>query len=224
MLKDSLPEIKTPLPGPKADAILKRRMEAVPNAIKSVYPCVIKRGEGAMLEDVDGNRFLDWVGGVGVLNIGYSRPELIEAVKEQSEQYFHAMMNIVTHEGYISLAEKMNEIVPLKAETKKTMFANSGAEAIENAVKIARSYSGRPNIIVFSGAFHGRTLLAAAMTAKKSYAAGIGPFPDGIYRAEFPYLYRGPKDMGKKWPLSITWNVFIRSLRRHHRRNTWQQL
>lgn len=198
MLKDSLPEIKTPLPGPKADAILKRRMEAVPNAIKSVYPCVIKRGEGAMLEDVDGNRFLDWVGGVGVLNIGYSRPELIEAVKEQSEQYFHAMMNIVTHEGYISLAEKMNEIVPLKAETKKTMFANSGAEAIENAVKIARSYSGRPNIIVFSGAFHGRTLLAAAMTAKKSYAAGIGPFPDGIYRAEFPYLYRGPKGYGEE--------------------------
>jgi 4-aminobutyrate aminotransferase/(S)-3-amino-2-methylpropionate transaminase len=193
MLKDSLPEIKTPLPGPKADAILKRRMNAIPNAIKSAYPCVIEKGEGAMFEDVDGNRFLDWVGGVGVLNIGYSRPELIEAVKNQSEKYFHAMMNIVTHEGYIDLAEKMNEIVPLKAEEKKTMFSNSGAEAIENAVKIAKSYSGRPNIIVFSGAFHGRTLLAASMTAKKSYAAGIGPFPDGIYRAEFPYLYRGPK-------------------------------
>ncbi len=193
MLKDSLPEIKTPLPGPKASAVLKRREEAMPGAIKSVYPCVISRGEGAIIEDVDGNRFLDWVGGVGVLNIGYSHPELIEAVKDQSEKYFHAMMNIVTHEGYIKLAEKMNEIVPLKSEEKKTMFANSGAEAIENAVKAAKSYTGRPNIIVFSGAFHGRTLLTAAMTAKKSYASGLGPFPDGIYRAEFPYLYRKPE-------------------------------
>nr|WP_288826210.1 aspartate aminotransferase family protein [uncultured Clostridium sp.] len=195
MLRDALPEIKTLLPGPKAEAVLKRREEAVPGAIKSVYPCVISRGEGAMLEDLDGNRFLDWVGGVGVLNIGYSHPEIVEAVKEQSEKYFHGMMNIVTHEGYIELAEKMNEIVPLKSEKRKTMFANSGAEAIENAVKIAKSYTGRPNIIVFSGAFHGRTLLAATMTAKKAYAFGIGPFPDGIYRAEFPYLYRKPEGL-----------------------------
>ncbi len=195
MLRDALPEIKTPLPGPKAEAVLKRREEAVPGAIKSVYPCVISRGEGAMLEDLDGNRFLDWVGGVGVLNIGYSHPEIVEAVKDQSEKYFHGMMNIVTHEGYIALAEKMNEIVPLKSEKRKTMFANSGAEAIENAVKIAKSYTGRPNIIVFSGAFHGRTLLAATMTAKKAYAFGLGPFPDGIYRAEFPYLYRKPEGL-----------------------------
>lgn len=193
MLKNALPKIITPLPGPKAKAVLDRRAEAMPGAIKSVYPCVISRGEGAMFEDVDGNIFLDWVGGVGVLNIGYSHPELIEAVKEQSDKYFHAMMNIVTHEGYIQLAEKLNEIVPVKGTKKKTMFANSGAEADENAVKIAKSYTKRPNIIVFSGAFHGRTLLASCMTSKKAYANGIGPFPDGIYRAEFPYLYRGPK-------------------------------
>ncbi len=197
MLKDALPKIKTPLPGPKAAAILERRAAAIPGAIKSVYPCVIKRGEGAMLEDVDGNVFLDWIGGVGVLNIGYSHPEVVEAVKAQSEKYFHAMMNIVTHEGYIELAEKMNQIVPVKGKSRKTMFANSGAEAIENAVKIAKSSTGRPNIIVFSGAFHGRTLLASAMTAKKAYASGIGPFPDGIYRAEFPYLYRGPKGLSE---------------------------
>lgn len=193
MLKNALPKINTPLPGPKAAAILERRKEAMPSAIKSVYPCVISRGEGAMIEDLDGNIFLDWVGGVGVLNIGYSSPELIDAVKEQSEKYFHAMMNIVTHEGYIKLAEKLNQIVPVKEGKRKTMFANSGAEAVENAVKIAKSYTGRPNIIVFSGAFHGRTLLASAMTAKKVYSSGFGPFPDGIYRAEFPYLYRGPK-------------------------------
>lgn len=194
MLKDALPNIITSLPGPKASAVLAKRKEEVPDAIKSVYPCVINRGEGAMLEDVDGNIFLDWVGGVGVLNIGYSHPELIEAVKAQSEKYFHAMMNIVTHEGYIKLAQKMNEIVPVKASKRKTMFANSGAEAIENAVKIAKSYTGRPNIIVFSGAFHGRTQLCATMTAKKAYAVGLGPFPDGIYRTEFPYLYRGPEN------------------------------
>jgi 4-aminobutyrate aminotransferase / (S)-3-amino-2-methylpropionate transaminase / 5-aminovalerate transaminase len=193
MLKDALPQINTPLPGPKASEILKRRADAIPNSIKCAYPCVISRGEGAMIEDVDGNIFLDWVGGVGVLNIGYSHPELIEAVKAQSENYFHAMMNIVTHEGYIALAEKMNQIVPVKGKKKKTMFANSGAEALENAVKIARSYTRRPNIIVFSGAFHGRTLLAATMTGKKAYSSGTGPFPDGIYRAEYPYLYRRPE-------------------------------
>ncbi len=193
MLKNALPKINTPLPGPKARAIIERRAQAMPGAVKCSYPCVISRGEGAMLEDVDGNVFLDWVGGVGVLNIGYSHPELIAAVKEQSEKFFHAMMNIVTHEGYIKLAEKMNQIVPVKNKIRKTMFANSGAEAIENAVKIAKSFTGRPNIIVFSGAFHGRTLLASTMTAKKAYAYGIGPLPDGVYRAEFPYLYRGPR-------------------------------
>ena len=195
MLRDSLPKIITPLPGPKAQEIIKRRGEAMPNAIKCMYPVVIERGEGAMFEDVDGNIFLDWIGGVGVLNIGYSQPELIEAAKAQSEKYFHAMMNITTHEGYIEFAEKINKIAPVKGDKKKTMFANSGAEADENAVKIAKSYTGRPNIIVFSGAFHGRTMLTMAMTGKKAYAIGMGPFPDGVYRAEFPNLYRKPGEM-----------------------------
>ena len=195
MLRNALPKIVTALPGPKAKAIIDRRENAMPGAIKCGYPCVIERGEGAMFEDVDGNIFLDWIGGVGVLNIGYSHPQLIDAVKAQSEKYFHAMMNITTHEGYIALAEKMNEIAPVKGDKKKTMFANSGAEADENAVKIAKSYTGRPNIIVFTGAFHGRTMMTMAMTAKKAYAVGMGPFPDGIYRAEFPYLYRAPGDL-----------------------------
>ena len=164
MLRDSLPKIVTPLPGPKAKEILARRALAMPNAIKSIYPCVIERGEGAMFEDVDGNVLLDWVGGVGVLNIGYSHPELIEAVREQSEKYFHSMMNITTHERYIELAEKMNEIMPVKGDKKKTMFVNSGAEADENAVKIAKSFTGRPNILVFTGAFHGRTMMTMTMT------------------------------------------------------------
>ena len=195
MLREALPKIVTPLPGPKAKEVLARRASAMPNAVKSIYPCVIKRGEGAMFEDVDGNIILDWVGGVGVLNIGYSHPALIEAVREQSEKYFHSMMNIITHERYIELAEKLNEIVPVKGDKKKTMLINSGAEAIENIVKIAKSYTGRPNVIVFSSAFHGRTMLAMTMTAKKAYAVGMGPFPDGIYRAEYPYLYRKPSGM-----------------------------
>ena len=167
----------------------------MPAAIKCGYPCVIKRGEGAMFEDVDGNVFLDWIGGVGVLNIGYSNPELIEAVKEQSEKYFHAMMNITTHERYIELAEKINKVAPVKGDAKQTMFANSGAEANENAVKIAKGFTKRPNIIVFTGAFHGRTQMTMTMTGKKAYAIGMGPFPDGVYRAEFPNIYRAPKGM-----------------------------
>lgn len=199
MLKDSLPKIVTSqLPGPKAAEIIKRRGEATPSAIKCVYPVVISRGEGAMIEDVDGNRFLDWIGGVGVLNIGFSHPEVIEAVNEQTKKYFHGMFNIVTHEGYVKLAEKINSIAPVKGEQKKTFFANSGAEADENAVKIARAYTKRPNIIVFSGAFHGRTLMTMAMTSKKAYSAGMGPFPDGVYRAEFPYLYRKPDGMSEE--------------------------
>lgn len=195
MLRNALPKIVTSLPGPKAKEIIERRANAVPNAVKCGYPCVIERGDGAVFEDVDGNIFLDWIGGVGVLNIGYSRPELIEAVKAQSEKYFHGMMNIVTHEGYVAFAEKMNSIVPVKGDTKKTMFVNCGAEADENAVKIAKSYTKRPNIIVFSGAFHGRTAMTMAMTSKKAYSIGMGPFPDGVYRAEFPYLYRAPGNM-----------------------------
>ena len=134
MLREALPKIVTPLPGPKAKAILDRRAAAVPNAIGCAYKAVIERGEGAMFEDVDGNIFLDWIGGVGVLNMGYSNPEVIEAVKEQSEKFFHSMFNITTHEGYVKLAEEMNRIVPVKGDEKKTMFVCSGSEAAENAV------------------------------------------------------------------------------------------
>lgn len=193
MIKNALPKITTPLPGPKAKELIDRRAAAVPSSIRCNYPCVIKRGEGAIVEDVDGNLFLDWIGGVGVLNIGYSHPEVVQAVKDQAEKFFHGMVNIMVHEGYVALAEKMNEIVPTRETPRKTMFANSGAEAIENAVKVAKSYTKRPNIIVFSGAFHGRTLLASTMTSKKAYSAGFGPYPDGIYRAEYPYLYRAPE-------------------------------
>ena len=162
-----------------------------------------------MIEDVDGNKFLDWIGGVGVLNIGYSQPEVVEAVKAQADNYFHGMFNTVTHEGYVALAEKLCEIAPVKGAHKKAFFANSGAEADENAVKVAKAYTGRPNIIVFSGAFHGRTLLTMSMTSKKAYAVGMGPFPDGIYRAQFPYYYRNPEGL----PQEAAVDYYMKSIR-----------
>lgn len=194
MLRTDLPKIITEtLPGPKAQAIIDRREAAVPSAIRCSYPVVIERGEGAMIEDVDGNKFLDWIGGVGVLNIGFSQPEVVEAVKEQADKYFHGMFNVVTHEGYVALAEKLGSIAPVKGDKKKVFFANSGAEADENAVKVAKGYTGRSNIIVFSGAFHGRTYYTMTMTSKKAYAAGMGPLADGVFRAQFPYYYRNPE-------------------------------
>jgi 4-aminobutyrate aminotransferase/(S)-3-amino-2-methylpropionate transaminase len=196
-LIEALPSVKTALPGPKAQEIFAKRARVMPAAIKSIYPIVIERGEGAMIEDVDGNVFLDWVGGVGVMNIGYSNPELIEAVKAQSEKYFHTMMNITTGKMYLDYAEAIGKVAPVRGNEKQVMLANSGAEADENAVKIAKSATGRPNIIVFTGAFHGRTALTMTMTSKKAYAIGMGPFPDGVYRAEFPYLYRAPGNMSE---------------------------
>lgn len=210
MLRTDLPEIITEtLPGPKARAMIERRAAATPKAIGCPYPVVIKRGEGAMIEDVDGNKFLDWIGGVGVLNIGYSQPEVVKAVKAQADNYFHGMFNTVTHEGYVALAEKLCEIAPVKGAHKKAFFANSGAEADENAVKVAKAYTGRPNIIVFSGAFHGRTLLTMSMTSKKAYAVGMGPFPDGIYRAQFPYYYRNPEGL----PQEAAVDYYMKSIR-----------
>ncbi|HBB61901.1 MAG TPA: 4-aminobutyrate--2-oxoglutarate transaminase, partial [Lachnospiraceae bacterium] len=194
-LAEELPEVVTEkIPGPKSAALLARRDAAIPKALcGKTYPVCIKRGEGAMIEDLDGNKILDWVGGVGVLNIGYSRPEVVEAVKEQSEKYFHTIFNVIVHEGYVELAEKLAELAPVKGERKKAYFANSGAECDENAIKIAKAYTGRQSIICFTGAFHGRTNLTMALTAKKAYAQGMGPFPAGIYRAPYPYLYRAPK-------------------------------
>lgn len=212
MLKEELPQIITEqVPGPKSRELLTRRENALPGALgKSVYPVCIAKGEGAMVEDLDGNKFLDWIGGVGVLNIGYSHPEVVEEVKKQSEQYFHSIINVITHEGYISLAEKLNQIVPVKGDKKKTYFANSGAEADENAIKVAKAYTNRTGVICFTGAFHGRTNLMMALTAKKAYAIGMGPFPSNIYRADFPYLYRAPKGYSEQEAIAFYVNQLTR--------------
>ena len=192
-LRTSLPKMVTELPGPKSKEILKMREENVPVGVSYGTPTVINRGEGAMFEDVDGNIFLDFAGGIGVLNIGYSHPEVVAVVKEQSERFFHTSINVVQYEQYIQLAKKLNELIPGNFN-KKTMFVNSGAEAVENAVKIAKKYTKRSELVTFTGAFHGRTALTLALTSKvKPYKFGFGPLSAGIHRAEFPYTYRRPK-------------------------------
>ncbi len=193
MLREALPKIITDLPGPKSREIIALRRDNIPSGVGCSAPCVIERGEGAMFLDRDGNIFMDWVGGIGVLNIGYSHPEVVAAVREQAGRYFHSSINVVHYEEYVRLAEKLNTIVPVPGK-KKTMFVNSGAEAVENAVKIARKATGRTGIVVFTGAFHGRTSLTMTMTAKiKPYKFGMGPDTPGIYRCEYPYTYRNPE-------------------------------
>ncbi|WP_281165240.1 aspartate aminotransferase family protein [Liquorilactobacillus sicerae] len=202
MLSEELPRIiSTKLPGKKAAEIIAKRKQYVPNSVSCVYPVVIDKAQGAIIQDPDGNRFLDWVGGVGVLNVGHAHPKVVAAIKKQSEKYLHGMFNIVTHSGYVDLAEKLATLAPVKkAESgaAKVFFANSGAEVNENAVKIAKAYTKRSNIIVFSGAFHGRTLLTMTMTSKKAYAKDAGPLANGVFRADFPYYYRLPKGIAQE--------------------------
>lgn len=191
-LRNSLPKIVSALPGPNTQKILKTREDNVPVGVSYGIQTVINRGEGAMFEDVDGNILMDFAGGIGVMNIGYSHPEVVEVIKAQAERYLHTSINVVQYDQYIYLAEKLNAIVPGPFK-KKTMFVNSGSEAVENALKIAKRFTGRSEIVTFNGAFHGRTAMTMALTSKvRPYKFGFGPFPGGIHRAEFPYIYRRP--------------------------------
>ena len=198
MYKLTEPKIVTEVPGPKSQELLKLREENVPQGVSGTVPTFIKHGEGALFEDVDGNVFLDFAGGIGVLNIGYSHPEVVEAVKDQCDKFFHTSINVVLYEQYVRLAEKLNQLVPGNF-AKKTMFVNSGAEADENAVKIARKFTKRTEVIAFTGAFHGRTLLTMSLTSKvKPYKFGFGPYAPGVHRMLFPYCYRCPYGLEKE--------------------------
>ena len=192
------PLVRTQVPGPEAKKLLELRERYVPKGVFLTVPTFIKRGEGAVFEDVDGNIFIDFAGGIGVLNIGYSHPEVVAVVKHQAEQFFHSSINVVLYESYVQLAKKLSEITPGSFE-KKTFFVNSGAEAVENAVKIARRHTKKTDIVCFEGAFHGRTLLTMALTSKvKPYSFGFGPFPPGIHKLPYAYCYRCA--YGLVWP------------------------
>jgi len=162
----------------------------VPRGVSHATPIFAARAEGALLEDVDGNRFLDFAGGIGVLNVGHRAPRVVAALRKQLDEFIHTCFSVVPYEKYIALAEKLNSLVPGDF-AKKTLLVNSGAEAIENSIKVARAFTRRPAIICFEDAFHGRTLLAMSLTSKTHpYKAGFEPFATEIYRIPYAYCYR----------------------------------
>jgi 4-aminobutyrate aminotransferase/(S)-3-amino-2-methylpropionate transaminase len=183
--------LRTSIPGPKSQALLARRQAAVPQGPFNIAPIFVERGDGATVTDVDGNTFLDFTGGLGSLNAGHSNPKVVEAVTKQAGKFLHTCFHIAQYEPYVALAEKLNAITPGKF-AKKTLLVNSGAEAVENAVKIARYYTKRPAVVGFEHGFAGRTLLAMSLTSKvMPYKFGFGPFAPEVYRLPFPYEYRG---------------------------------
>src|ERR1700747_1266750 len=191
-------KLRTTIPGPKSTALSERRAKAVPRGLSHGTPIYVAKAEGAWLEDVDGNRHLDFAGGIGCLNVGHRRDEVVGAVKNQLDCFLHTCVQVTPYESYVRLAERMNEVTPGKF-AKKTIFLNSGAEAVENAVKIARAYTKRPGIIAFEDAFHGRTMMTLALTSKTHpYKAGFAPFPSEVYRVPFAYCYRC--SYSKKYP------------------------
>ena len=185
-------EIRTAIPGPRSQEIVERKERVIAGPLSLVHPIVVAEGRGATLTDVDGNTYIDFTGGVGCLNVGHSHPRLVEAAQEQLGRFAHTDFTIVPYEVYVELAERMIELAPISGPAKAAFF-NAGTEAVENSIKFARSYTKRPAVIVFEGAFHGRTMLAMTMTSKTHpYKAGLGPFAPEVYRVPFPHSYRGP--------------------------------
>jgi 4-aminobutyrate aminotransferase/(S)-3-amino-2-methylpropionate transaminase len=184
-------ELKTAIPGPRSQELLARHDAAVAKPLSIYLPVVVDHGRGALLTDVDGNTFIDFTGGVGCLNVGHAHPKVVAAVQQQAERFFHTDYTIVPYEVYIELAERLAALTPISGPVRAAFF-NAGTEAVENAVKFARSYTKRPAIIGFEGAFHGRTLLSMTLTSKTHpYKAGLGPFAPEVYRVPFPNPYRG---------------------------------
>jgi 4-aminobutyrate aminotransferase/(S)-3-amino-2-methylpropionate transaminase len=183
--------LRTAVPGPRSLALAERRSRAVARGVPQITPIYAASAHGATITDVDGNIFLDFAGGIGCTNAGHGNEAVLEAMEKQSRAFLHTCFMVSPYEGYVALAERLNELTPGDFE-KRTFFVNTGAEAVENAVKIARSYTGRPGVICFDDAYHGRTYMAMALTAKdKPYKAGFGPFPDHVYRVPFANPYRG---------------------------------
>jgi 4-aminobutyrate aminotransferase/(S)-3-amino-2-methylpropionate transaminase len=185
-------ELKTSIPGPRSQGILERKDRVIADPLTIFLPVVIERGDGATLTDVDGNTFIDFTGGVGCLNVGHSHPRVTEAVQEQAAKFLHTDFTIIPYEIYVTLAERLVESAPISGSVKAAFF-NAGTEAIENAIKFARSHTKRQAVIAFEGGFHGRTLLSLSLTSKTHpYKAGLGPFAPEVYRLPYAQDYRGP--------------------------------
>jgi 4-aminobutyrate aminotransferase/(S)-3-amino-2-methylpropionate transaminase len=188
------PRIVTQIPGPKSKTLWAEREKYVPRGVSNSTKIFAQSASGALVRDVDGNVFLDFAAGIGVVNAGHCPAEVVEAVKAQAERFLHTSVNVLWYEAYTELAKKLCETAPIK--NAKAMFVNSGAECIENAVKIARKHTGRAGVAAVEGSFHGRTLLAMSLTTKaKPYKDGFGPFAQDVYNIPCPNLYRKPEGM-----------------------------
>jgi 4-aminobutyrate aminotransferase/(S)-3-amino-2-methylpropionate transaminase len=185
-------QLVTELPGPRSSEVLSRKEQVVAEPLSVYAPIVVAEGSGATLTDVDGNTFIDFTGGVGCLAVGHAHPRVVAAAQEQLQRFTHTDFTVVPYEVYVDLAEGLCARAPIEGPVKAGFF-NSGAEAIENAIKFARAYTKRPAVIAFEGGFHGRTLLALTLTSKTHpYKAGLGPFAPEVYRVPFPNDFRGP--------------------------------
>ncbi|HCJ35585.1 MAG TPA: 4-aminobutyrate--2-oxoglutarate transaminase [Ktedonobacter sp.] len=178
------------IPGAKSRDLMARRQKFVARGVSSTMNVFAAKADGAIIEDVDGNRYIDFAGGIGAMNIGHARPEVTKAIAEQAANFTHTCFSVMMYESYVALAERIVKLAPGDF-AKKAIFFNSGAEAVENAVKIARYSTGRPDIIAFDNGYHGRTLMTMTMTAKVNpYKYRFGPYATEVYRAPFPYPYR----------------------------------
>jgi 4-aminobutyrate aminotransferase/(S)-3-amino-2-methylpropionate transaminase len=184
-------KLVTEIPGPRSRELWERRTRAVPAGVGTTLPVFVERAFGGIVEDVDGNRLIDLGAGIAVVNVGHAHPKVAAAIAAQAEAFIHTCFQVTPYEGYVAVCEQLNARTP-GTHDKRTMLVNSGAEAVENAVKIARAATGRPAVIAFDQAFHGRTLLAMSLTAKVNpYKKSFGPYAPEVYRAPFSYPYRG---------------------------------
>ena len=191
----SYPKIKTELPGKRAKEIIEKDSQYTSSSYIKEYPLVIGRGEGAMVEDVDGNQFLDFMAGIAVNITGHSHPKVVEAIKKQSEKFLHICGTDFYYASFANLAERLAKRAPIAGE-KSVFFNNSGSEAVDTAIKLARHYTRRPFIIAFFGAFHGRTMGAISLTSSKpSQRSFFGPFLPGVYHVPYGYCYRCPYNL-----------------------------
>ncbi len=188
-------QLNTTLPGPKSQALLERRKNALPAGLAKSTDIAVERADGALVWDVDGNQLLDFAGGIGMINVGHANREVVQAIKDQLDKYIHTCSLVTTIEPYIRLAELLNSVTPGNFP-KKTLLANSGSEAVENAVNVAKYYTKRNAVLCFEGAYHGRTLLTLSLTSKYAlFKKGFGSYVSDIYRIPAPNMYRKMEGM-----------------------------
>jgi 4-aminobutyrate aminotransferase/(S)-3-amino-2-methylpropionate transaminase len=183
--------VTTPVPGPNSRALAERQSRVVTTGLATAHPIFVASGLGATLTDVDGNTFLDFAGGIGVMNAGYSNPDVVQAIAESARHLTHAAFQVAGYESYVAVAERLCALAPITGDCR-ALLLSTGAEAVENTIKIARAHTHRSAVLCFEHAFHGRTLLGMSLTGKAvPYKSGFGPFAPEIYRLPYPYAYRG---------------------------------